>query len=114
MTSHEFDRKSGFEVHAKYKRPLYFSAEMGGQSCPGDCPGPTERNNHPEDDPLGEPLTVNGVAKLIGCSAWTLRQRYIPAGLPHLRLGPNGKFIFYRNQIIRWLLDKQQKGGIRK
>jgi len=71
-------------------------------------PEPKERN----EDVLGEPLNMRAVAKLIGCSAWTVRQRYVPAGLPHLRSGPNGKLLFYKNQVIRWLLRQQQKGGM--
>jgi len=63
-------------------------------------------------DPLGPPLSIRGVAQLIGCSLWTVRQKYVPAGLPYHRLTPNGKLIFYRNQIIRWLLREQQKGGM--
>jgi len=59
---------------------------------------------------LGQPLSIKEAAKLIGCSAWTVRQKYVPLGLPHLRSGPNGKLIFYKNQIIRWLLERQQKG----
>jgi hypothetical protein len=60
---------------------------------------------------LGEALSINQAAALIGCSPWTVRQQYLPAGLPHHRLNPQGKLIFYRNQIIRWLLAQQQKGG---
>lgn len=63
-------------------------------------------------EPLGAPLSIAEAAHLIGCSPWTVRQRYLPAGLPHHRLSQNGKLIFYRNQIIRWLLRQQQKGGI--
>jgi hypothetical protein len=59
---------------------------------------------------LGEPLDIGQVARLIGCSVWNIRQRYIPRGLPHFRLSSNGKLIFYRDQVIRWLLS-QQKGG---
>lgn len=62
-------------------------------------------------DLLGEPLGIRAVAALIGCSAWTIRQRYVPAGMPHLRSCPNGKLIFYRNQVIHWLLERQRKGG---
>src|SRR6185437_3958285 len=62
---------------------------------------------------LGQPLSIKEAASLIGCSPWTVRQKYVPLGLPHLRSGPNGKLIFYRNQIIRWLLERQQKGGSR-
>ena len=61
---------------------------------------------------LGEPLTVREVAKLIGCSAWSVRQRHIRlGGLPHFRSGPNGKLIFYRDQVCRWILKRQEKGG---
>ena len=63
------------------------------------------------EDSLGEPLTIKQVAMLIGCSTWTVRHRYLPAGLPLLRSGPRGKLIFYKNQIIQWLLVEQQKGG---
>lgn len=62
---------------------------------------------------LGQPLSIREAAQLIGCSSWTVRQKYVPLGLPHLRSGPNGKLIFYKNQIIRWLLERQQKGGFR-
>jgi hypothetical protein len=59
---------------------------------------------------LGEPLTISQVAKLIGCSPWTVRQRHLPSGLPHFRAGANGKLIFYRDQVVRWI-QSQQKGG---
>jgi hypothetical protein len=59
---------------------------------------------------LGEPLDIRTVAKLIGCSVWTVRQRHIPAGLPHFRSGPNGKLIFYSRRVVEWLLEKE-KGG---
>jgi hypothetical protein len=60
---------------------------------------------------LGTPLSIREVARLIGCSAWTVRQRYVPQGLPHLRSGPSGKLIFYRDQVVRWIVNQQQKGG---
>ncbi len=63
---------------------------------------------------LGPPLSIREVSQLIGCSAWTVRQRYLPRGLPHLRSGPNGKLIFFRDQVVRWILECQQKGGARK
>ena len=59
---------------------------------------------------LGEPLSINQVAKLIGCSPWTVRQRHMRYGLPHFRSGANGKLIFYRGQVVRWI-ESQQKGG---
>ena len=61
-------------------------------------------------DALGTPLTIRQVARLIGCSAWTVRQRHLPQGLPCFRSGPAGKLIFYRNQVVAWILQ-QQKGG---
>jgi len=60
-------------------------------------------------DVLGEPLSIAEVARLIGCSVWTVRQRCLPRGLPHFRLGGLGKLIFYRNQIVRWIVENQRK-----
>src|SRR5437870_5762237 len=103
-------RNSGLPDPASLKHALAQAALDPGQSYPGRCP-------HPEDErtilaePLGEPLAIREAASLIGCSPWTVRQRCLAAGLPHHRLTPNGKIIFYRNQVIRWLLRQQQKGG---
>jgi hypothetical protein len=58
-------------------------------------------------DVLGEPLAIAEVAKMLGCSAWTVRQRYLPLGLPHFRIGKTGKFTFYRNQVVQWILENQ-------
>lgn len=66
------------------------------------------------DEILGEPLNVRQAAKLIGCSVWSIRQRLIPKqGLPCMRFGSSGKLVFYRGQLIRWILNqqKQTKGG---
>jgi len=105
-------RKSSFEDEAKANDFKGFGADRLGQRYPQEYP----HSENPEparfSEPLGEPLSIREVAGLIGCSAWTVRQRYLPAGLPHLRSGPNGKLIFYRNQIIHWLLRQQEKGGI--
>jgi hypothetical protein len=62
---------------------------------------------------LGEPLTIHEVAELLGCSVWTVRQRYMPQGLPCLRASTTGKLVFFHNQIIDWILRRQQqkKGG---
>lgn len=100
-------RKSGFRRRAKANRLLPVSPIPLAQSCPQPCPYPHEA------EPLGEPLTIRAAARLIGCSTWTVRQKYIPSGLPYFRLGPNGRLIFYKNQVIRWLLARQQKGGPR-
>ena len=64
------------------------------------------------DDQLGQPLSIRDVARMFGCSEWTVRQRLMRIGLPHFRLTPNGKVVFFYNQIVRWVLDRQrQKGG---
>jgi len=57
---------------------------------------------------LGPPQTIADVAGLIGCSPWTVRQTLIPRGLPHFRFKANGRLIFYRDQVIRWI-EKQQE-----
>jgi hypothetical protein len=81
-----------------------------GQSCPQHYPQAAEFGN----EPLGLPLSIREVARLIGCSVWTVRQSYLPQGLPHLRSGPHGKLIFFRDQVIRWILQHQQKGGAKR
>jgi hypothetical protein len=60
---------------------------------------------------LGEPISIHKAGKLIGCSAWAVRQVWLPKGLPYLKSGPGGKLIFYRNQVVAWILTQQQKGG---
>jgi excisionase family DNA binding protein len=60
---------------------------------------------------LGEAMTIRQVAELLGCSAWTVRQRHIPKGLPHFRTGPSGRFTFFREQVIGWVLAQQQHTG---
>jgi hypothetical protein len=60
-----------------------------------------------EADELGEPLGIRDVATLIGCSVWTVRQRCLRQGLPHFRASRTGRLIFYRNQVVRWLIENQ-------
>src|SRR5882724_2830052 len=108
-------RKSGFADSAKHLQNLEISSECLGQSYPQHYPyleGPIREIG--AQDVLGEPLSIRGVSRLIGCSVWTVRQKLLPAGLPHFRSGRQGKFVFYRNQIVQWILDKQkrQKGGV--
>jgi hypothetical protein len=57
---------------------------------------------------LGEPMSIREVARLIGCSPWSVRQTLLARGLPHWRSGPSGKLIFYRDQVVRWLLHQQE------
>lgn len=61
--------------------------------------------------PLGDPMGVKEVAALIGCSPWTVKQALLPKGLPHFRSAANGKLIFYRQQVVRWLLRTQRHQG---
>ena len=96
-----------------------FSATKGGQHCPPHCPppGPFPREPRPNPcasgGPLGPPLDIKDVARMIGCSPWTVRQTLIPRGLPHFRFKANGRLTFFGNQVIRWI-ENQQQGGLRQ
>ncbi len=62
---------------------------------------------------LGEPLSIEQVAQLLGCSPWTVRQRYLRQGLPYLQASRRGKLVFFREQVIGWIQKRQrQKGGV--
>jgi len=100
----EHKRVSGFDGGAEPKEILGFSHDPVGQSYPQHYPQAT--------DALGEPLSIRQAAQLLGCSPWTVRHSYLPKGLPHLRSGPLGKLIFYRNQVVQWVLQRQRKGGM--
>ena len=109
MTTSEhngLERMSGF-AESENPAPIHeFSRPDPGQSYPQHYPQP--------HDALGEPLSILEVARLLGCSDWTVRHRYLPQGLPHLRPGgPGGKIVFFRNQVVAWILQqqKQRKGG---
>jgi hypothetical protein len=62
----------------------------------------------PNDDPLGEPMTIQEVAVVLGCSVWTIRQKYLRSGLPFFRIGSTGKLVFYRKQVVLWILENQK------
>ena len=87
----------------KRREPLVLGAISPGHHYPGQYPD--------SKNELGEPLGIREVAQLIGCSVWSVRQRQIPAGLPHFRTGPSGRLIFYQDQVVRWIL-KNQKGDM--
>jgi hypothetical protein len=40
-----------------------------------------------------------------------IRQKYVPGGLPHLRASHSGKLVFFRTQVLNWILERQTKGG---
>jgi len=97
-------RMSGFARSATSAEIQHFLSTDPGQHYPERNPQGT--------DPLGEPIPIREVARMLGVSPWTVRQRYLPQGLPHLRSGPQGKLVFFRNQIVRWILERQRKGGL--
>jgi hypothetical protein len=112
----EFEAEYAQGGRRKSADSLHLSALSLGQNCPRCCPQDCPHPRDPEDDselePLGKPLSISEVAILIGVSVWTLRHRYLAAGLPYFRVGQVGKLLFYKNQIIHWLLTEQRKGGI--
>lgn len=90
---------------------LIFSPVPLGQQCPQQSPA-----QYPESgsrEPLGPPLSIREAAAVIGCSPWTIRQKLLPSGLPHFRVGRSGKLFFYKTQVIRWLM-RQQEGDKEK
>lgn len=103
-------RKLGMPGSPEAKQPLGKTTAGRGQSYPRHYPQAETAGRGEAADPLGEPLSINDLARIIGCSPWTIRQKYLPAGLPYHRLTPNGKLIFYKTQITRWLI-RRQKGG---
>ena len=94
---------SGFTEDANGTETKAIALPGLGQSYPKHYPEP--------ESPLGTPLSIKDVARLIGCSAWTVRQKFIPLGLPHLRSGPSGRLTFFSNQVVAWVLAQQQKKG---
>ena len=102
---------SRFRGNANHAESLGFPAMDPGQSDPRHCPHRDDMDERPALSPLGAALTIEDVAELLGCSAWTVRQRYLPQGLPHLRASATGKFVFFRQQIVSWILKRQEKGG---
>jgi hypothetical protein len=118
MTTDRKGRVSGLALGAN---PLAFQAIPAaslGQSYPKHYPQPLGANAPAPEassrNPLGAPLSIREVASMIGCSAWTVRQRHVPAGLPYFRSGPNGKLVFFRDQVITWILQQQQRKGGRR
>jgi hypothetical protein len=103
---------SAFRENAKAAKTLGFSPsdlrQRYPRQWPGHCPQSTSL--------LGEALGVREVAELLGCSPWTVRQKYLPQGLPHVRASATGKIVFFRGQVTEWILKRQQhlkKGGMR-
>ncbi len=91
---------SGFAESANGTETKAFAQPEVAQSYPRHYP-----------HPLGAPISIREVAQLLGCSAWTVRQKFIPLGLPHLRSGPSGRLTFFSNQVVAWVLAHQQRKG---
>jgi hypothetical protein len=100
---------------AKAAETFEFPRSDVGQRNPQHCPHPEETGSAIQrpHQALGEPLTIREAAELLGCSVWTVRQRYMPQGLPCLRASATGKLVFFHQQVIDWILRRQQqkKGG---
>ena len=107
---------SAFEANAKAAETLAFSPLDPGQHCPRHCPQHCPQEHEPIEtlSPLGKPLGIAEVAQILGCSPWTIRQKFLPQGLPHVRASKAGKIVFFRSQVIAWILKRQErKGGYR-
>jgi hypothetical protein len=108
--THPTTGMSGAVPERKPKRLLASGSSDPGQNrpqgCPEHCPQ-GERADTPAAEALGDPLSIQEAASLIGCSVWTVRQRCLRQGLPHFRASRTGRLIFYRNQVIRWLIEIQ-------
>jgi len=106
-------RKSDSADGAKSKENNDFPHSGLGQCYPQQYPQAsvvTPPAKKADADPLGEPMTIGQVAELLACSVWTVRQRYLPSGLPYFRIGSTGKLLFYRKQVVQWILQKQNQG----
>lgn len=99
--------RSDFARIGNAAETLDFSALRLEQRNPEDYPQhypPSER----APSRLGEPMDIEDVAALLGCSVWTVRQRYLREGLPHIRASARGRFVFFRKQVVDWILKRQQ------
>lgn len=99
--------ESDFGTEPKEPQTLASLPVSQGQSCPQHCPPSQDRDR----SVLGGAMSVAEVALMLGCSAWTVRQKYLPQGLPHVRASAVGKIVFFREQVIDWILKRQQKKG---
>jgi excisionase family DNA binding protein len=99
---------------AKTAETLDISAVGLGQMNPQHCARRQGEEAGLSGDPLGEALTIQQVAELLGCSVWTVRKQCLRRGLPCFRIGGTGKLVFYRAQVTRWILDQQEMQGGRR
>jgi len=106
--------KYGLTQTAKATETLEFLRSDVGQRNPQHCPQLRDANHSQLPlGMLGEAMNIRQVAALLGCSPWTVRQRYLRQGLPYLRACASGKLVFFREQVTQWILKRQQqKGGL--
>lgn len=89
---------------------LEFSSVNLGHKCPQHCPQlKHDSSGNGERSELGLPLAIAEVAALLGCSPWTVRQKYLRRGLPHIRASASGRLIFFRDQVIAWVIQQQKE-----
>lgn len=109
--------ESGIRKWPKAAELLEIMRPPIGQHCPKHYPTqPGASGSQPAaagaGDRLGQPLDIGQVARLVGCSPWSVRNTWIPKGLPFFRSsGASSKLIFYEAQVVRWIERQQQKGG---
>lgn len=103
-------RESSFRGNGMTKFLQDFSDSSPGQSSPRQYAHPESPNRGRSDDLLGEPLGIREVARLVGCSVWTVRHRLLQRGLPYVRFSGRGRLTFYRNQVTQWVLEIQNEG----
>ena len=113
-----FHIESGIDQRRNTAQSYELSQSRLGQHCPKHCPKqprPALDQSAPlgAASRLGPPLDIRQVARLIGCSPWSVRNTWIPRGLPHFRSGASSKLIFYTDQVVRWI-ERQQQGGLKK
>jgi len=111
--------ESDFAEEQKSTEPLGFS--LSERAHRGATPSARQSATHEvrraptgSSCELGPPLTIDQVAAMLGCSVWTVRQTYMRKGLPYFRVSHTGKLVFFRDQVIDWIVKQQtlQKGGI--
>ena len=109
MKGIDTERKSGLPFGANHTDPLSLRPQgLELTALPSDRGAARpERSDSASGSPLGEPLNIRQVASLIGCSVWSVRQTLVPKGLPYFRSRPSGRLIFYRDQVVRWILENQ-------
>lgn len=108
---HTETRKSGFGDYPKPTETLEIVRPSLGQLCPQDYPPSDEAKSGAAQNDLGDAIDIAAVAEMLGCSPWTVRQRYMRQGLPHMRASARGRLVFFRSQVVSWILKRQQKGG---